>query len=113
MARTLNDSLQMENIETSGNFLGRIRRRLLPGRAPLEIWSRIGLLFAVLCLIKLTILVVLRKPLFEIHWRISGQESNWTNDAAFYLFALLAGLNLWAMGTRCMAAGARTVRTAN
>src|SRR5208283_3346314 len=113
MARTLNDSLQMESIETSGNFFGRMRRRFLPGRAPLEILGRIGLLFAALCLIQLAILVVLRKPLFEIHWRISGQESDWINKAAFYLFALLVGLNLWAMGTRCMAAGTRAVRTAN
>ncbi len=83
------------------------------GSATASIWSRAVLLFGILCLIKLVLLIGLAKYLFEIHWRISGQPFNYVNQIAFYGFALLAGLNLWAMATRCAVGGARTVRMAN
>ena len=75
--------------------------------------SRIAVGFAALCLVKLILLVSLRKQLFEIHWRVSDEAPNWVNSAAFYLFAVLVGLNLWKLGTRCLPAGARVVRAAN
>src|SRR5258708_7785559 len=75
--------------------------------------SRIAVGFAALCVVKLIMLVSLRKHLFEIHWRVSDENPNWLNSVAFYLFAALAGLNLWKLGTRCLPAGARLVRTVN
>jgi hypothetical protein len=77
------------------------------------VWNRIAVGFTALCLVKLIMLVSLRKHLFEIHWRISGEPVSWLNSVAFYLFAGLAGLILWQFGTRCMPAGARVVRSAN
>src|SRR4051812_24896084 len=63
--------------------------------------SRIIVGFATLCAIKLVMLVSLRKHLYEIHWRVSEEEFDWVNSVAFYLFAVLAGLNLWKFSTRC------------
>jgi hypothetical protein len=83
-----------------------------PWLAP-ALWSRIAVGFAALCLVKLIMLVSLRKHLFEIHWRVSSENTYWLNSVAFYLFAVLAGLNLWKLGTRCMPAGTRVVRAAN
>jgi len=77
------------------------------------LWSRIAVGFAALCLVKLILLASLRKQLYEIHWRVSDEAPTWLNSFAFYLFAVLAGLNLWKLGTRCMPAGARVVRAAN
>jgi hypothetical protein len=75
--------------------------------------NRIALGLGALSLIKLIMLVGLRKELFEIHYRVSGLPPTWVNSAAFYLFALLAGLNIWKLGARCMPAGVRIVRSAN
>jgi phosphoglycerol transferase MdoB-like AlkP superfamily enzyme len=78
------------------------------------IWGRTALLFAVLCLVKLAVMISLRKYLFEIHWRVGAQPLlTWTNELAFYAFAVLGGLHLWRLGTRCMEAGAPMVRAAN
>ncbi len=71
------------------------------------------LLFGALCVIKLVLLVELRKHLFESHWRIGPEPVTWVNSAAFYLFALLAGLNLWVFAVKCERAGVRVVRGAN
>jgi hypothetical protein len=79
--------------------------------APL--WSRIALGFAALFLVKLIMLASLRKHLFEIHWRVSGENPDWLNSVAFYVFGALAGLNIWKLGARCMPAGVRVVRAAN
>ena len=93
---------------------GRMRRLLTLGpTARGGIWPRIGLLFFALCTIKLALLFELRKYLFEIHWRVSGQPYSWVNEACFYVFAGLVGLHLWRLGTQCMAAGRRVVRMAN
>src|SRR6185312_15739975 len=67
--------------------------------------SRIALGLGALCVIKLVVLLGLRKELFEIHYRVSEIAPSWVNSAAFYLFALLAGLNIWKLGARCMPAG--------
>jgi hypothetical protein len=75
--------------------------------------SRIALGCTALCFIKLILLAGLRKELFEMHWRVGDVPPSWINTAAFYLFALLAGLNIWKLGERCMPAGARIVRSAN
>lgn len=94
-----------------------------PASAPARTWraalssptlaSRITLGLGALCLIKLMVLVSLRKELFEIHYRVGEIPPSWVNYAAFYLFALLAGLNIWKLGARCMPAGVRIVRSAN
>jgi phosphoglycerol transferase MdoB-like AlkP superfamily enzyme len=83
------------------------------GTVPWDVGGRIILLFAVLCLIKLVMLAGFRKHLFEIHWRINSTPQTWVNEAVFYAFAVLAGLNLWQLGKRCRAGGARVVRAAN
>jgi phosphoglycerol transferase MdoB-like AlkP superfamily enzyme len=77
------------------------------------VWSRAAILFAALCLIKLVMLWSLQKHLFEIHWRVSVEKVTTLNAVAFYLFALLIGLNLWKLAARCMLGGARLVRSAN
>ena len=69
--------------------------------------------FAALCVIKLILLIGIRKELFEIHWRVGSNSPGLANSVAFYLFALLAGLNLWKLGARCLPAGVRVVRAAN
>src|SRR5438046_2967850 len=76
-------------------------------------WNRAGLLFMALCLIKLVMLFGLRKHLFEIHWRVALEPVIWVNHVAFYVFAVLAGLNLWAFAVRCDRGGVRVVRGAN
>jgi arylsulfatase A-like enzyme len=85
-------------------------RRVAPSAG---VWTRIGLLFGVLCLAKVFLLLTFRKYLFEIHWRINSLAPSWLDEAAFYLFALLVGLNLWMLGVRCAAIGIRAMRTAN
>lgn len=79
----------------------------------LSVSSRIAVGFAALCLVKLIMLVSLRKPLFEIHWRVGLEPPSWLNIFAFYLFAALVGLNLWKFSSRCLPGGVRVVRTAN
>jgi arylsulfatase A-like enzyme len=80
---------------------------------PWDVGGRIILLFTALCLIKLAILVGFQKHLFEIHWRTGTITYTWVNKVVFYVFAILVGLNLWRLGTRCMAGNARMVRAAN
>lgn len=75
--------------------------------------SRIALGLGALCLVKLILLVGLRKELFEIHYRVGELPPTWVNFGAFYLFAVLAGLNIWKLSARCMPAGVRIVRSAN
>lgn len=75
--------------------------------------GRVGLLFLVLCSIKLAMLVSLRGHLFEIHWRVDSQGYSWLDRVAFFAFAILVALNLWRFGDRCAESGVRTVRVAN
>lgn len=77
------------------------------------IWNRAVLLFGAIALVKLIMLFDLRKHLFEIHWRVGPEPITWVNYAAFYVFALLVGLNLWAFAVRCERSGVRVVRGAN
>ena len=77
------------------------------------VWARIGLLFGALFLIKILLLLTYRKYLFEIHWRIRSLASGTLGEVAFYLFALLVGLNLWVLAGRYAAAGIRAMRTVN
>ena len=77
------------------------------------IWNRAVLLFGALCLMKCVMLFGLRKHLFEIHWRIAPESIRWGNYAAFYVFALLVGLNLWVFAAPCERGGVRVVRSAN
>jgi hypothetical protein len=91
----------------------KIKSRARRGTPSAGVWTRIGLLFCTLCLAKIFLLVTLRKYLFEIHWRKDSLPPSWLHEAAFYLFALLIGLNLWVLGVRCAAIGTRTMRTTN
>ncbi|HWD94349.1 MAG TPA: sulfatase-like hydrolase/transferase [Verrucomicrobiae bacterium] len=77
------------------------------------VWNRIAIGFAALSIIKLIMLAGLRKELFQIHYRVGGEVPNWLNPVVFYLFAALAGLNLWKLSAQCMRGGARVVRAAN
>jgi len=78
-----------------------------------DIWSRIGLLLFILCAVKVIILAVLRKQLFEEHWRVDSDVGNWVNAAAFFAFALLVGANLWTFGKRCKTLPKRSIYVAN
>jgi arylsulfatase A-like enzyme len=77
------------------------------------VWARIGLLTGALFLIKILMLWTYRRHLYGIHWRVSSSNPNWLNSLAFYLFALLVGLNLWVLGGRATAMGTRAARTVN
>ncbi len=92
----------------------RIRSRIFcPEPIPWDVLGRVVLLFTTLCLVKLAMLVVFQKQLFEIHWRSSTPTPTWVNEVFFYVFAILVGLNLWQFGERCMPGNARVVRAAN
>jgi hypothetical protein len=78
-----------------------------------DVAGRIGLLFAVLCSIKLAMLVGLRVHLFEIHWRTEVDANSWLDQAAFFLFAILVATHLWRLGDWCTTLGIQTVRAAN
>ena len=77
------------------------------------VWARIGLLIGALFLIKILLLWTYRRHLYGIHWRVSLLKPDWLNPMAFYLFALLVGLNLWVLGGRRAAIGVRAMRTVN
>jgi len=77
------------------------------------IWNRAVLLLGALCLIKLLMIFGLRKHLFETHWRVGPEPITWVNYVAFYVFALMAGLNLWRFAGHCERGGVRVVRGAN
>ncbi len=77
------------------------------------VWVRIGLLTGALFLIKILLLWTYRRHLYEIHWRVSSLKPDWLDPMAFYLFALLVGLNLWVLGGRGAAMGIRAARTVN
>jgi sulfatase-like protein len=91
----------------------KIKSRARQAAPSTGVWTRIGLLFGTLCLAKIFMLVTLRKYLFEIHWRTNSLVPSWLDEASFYLFALLIGLNLWVLGMRCAAIGTRTTRMTN
>jgi arylsulfatase A-like enzyme len=91
----------------------KIKGRARPGAPSADVWTRIGLLFGALCLVKIGLVVVFRKYLFEIHWRVIPLPFSWLNEVLFYLFVLLIGLNLWVLGVRCAAIGIRAMRMTN
>jgi hypothetical protein len=97
-----------------GGWLDRLRGRVASIRSDADpVWSRGIVLLAVLFVIKIVMLLGMRKHLSETHWRIGSQPLTWANIAGFYLFALLAGTNLWLLGSQCARAGVRVVRWAN
>jgi arylsulfatase A-like enzyme len=98
--------------DISRNNDDRIRGRTFAAPST-GVWARIGLLFVVLCVIKILLLLTYREYLYGIHWRIRPQAHDFPGEVAFYLFALLVGLNLWQLGRRGAAAGIRTMRTIN
>ena len=98
--------------ETSEATKSDIPRRTT--RASAAIWNRAVLLLISLCLIKVAMIFgPLRKHIFEIHWRVGPEPVDWVNYTTFYIFALLAGLNLWVFAGHCERGGVRVVRGAN
>ncbi|HUB87335.1 MAG TPA: sulfatase-like hydrolase/transferase [Verrucomicrobiae bacterium] len=90
------------------------RRSTARWAIPWDVGGRIGLLFVVLCVIKLTMLAGFRMHLFEIHWRTRVIPLTWLNEAEFYIFSILIGLNLWQFGMRCHSlGGVKAVRMGN
>lgn len=75
-------------------------------------WLRVALILSALCLVKCGILFLLRKELFQIHWRIINEAPSWANHAAFYTFVALVGLNLMVFGRKCAAHGISALRSA-
>ncbi len=95
-------------------WIGRVRewsssRR--EGFAP--IFNRVLLLFGILCAVKITMFVGLRRHLYEVHWRVDGQPFSWVNHAVFYSLVALTTLNIWHFSRRCRAMGSSSVRNAN
>lgn len=89
---------------------GGLWARLVP---PADVLWRAGILLVVLCLLKAVMLVSLRKYLFDAYWRVGVQPYSWVNVTAFYLFAILIGLNLWKLARHYEEGGARAIRPIN
>lgn len=80
---------------------------------PPTAWSRIVVLLAALVIVKLVLLIVMRKHLQEIHWRVSGQPTTWLSYVAFYTLIGVGVCTLLELGRRCRAFGVRAVRRVN
>src|SRR5690349_12083364 len=76
-------------------------------------WPRIAALFAILCSIKLALILRLAPHLYQTHWRVAGDELTAIGQAAFYLFAALAVSHLFLLARDCRLAGVKAVRVAN
>ena len=81
----------------------------LPARA----WARIQILFFALVLAKGLLMLMLRKHLYEIHWRVAEQSYDAVNLAAFYVFIVIGLLSLVELARHCRSIGVRAVRSAN
>lgn len=92
-------------------FVEKLFDRLFPGAR--SILPRIAILFASLCLIKLAMLFVFRRYLFEEHWRVEHEPQTGINPFFFYLFAVLVGWHLWRLGSHCRRIGEKNVHWAN
>jgi len=68
---------------------------------------------AALSAVKVALLVVLRKHLFEIQWRFGGSEFAWGDYIAFAVFVCLGVASLIELGRHCQSVGTRAVRAAN
>jgi glucan phosphoethanolaminetransferase (alkaline phosphatase superfamily) len=80
---------------------------------PFGAWTRIGLLFASLVLVKVVLVFGFAKHVYEKHWRVTDEPESWLNHATFFLFLVLALLGLLSLATHCRKKGLRTVRSAN
>src|SRR5882672_7074324 len=81
-------------------------------KVPAAAWARIAALIAILACIKIALIFRLAPHLFQIHWRVAGNETTWMGRAAFILFILLATLHLFFLARDCRLAGTKTVRIA-
>lgn len=70
-------------------------------------------LFIGLAGIKLALLLVLRKQLFEVHWRVQAPEIAWGDYVAFGVFVCLGVISLAELGRHCRSVGVKAVRAAN
>jgi len=84
-------------------------RRWLPGSA----WARLWTLFLALSGIKLALVFLLGKRLFDVHWRVAAVETRWWDYLAFAGFVGLGTLSLWKLGKKCQGLGVPTVRVVN
>ncbi len=80
---------------------------------PASIWIRTLLLLTGLVFIKLSLLVHLKKELFQAHYRIMLVPADWVAHTAFFAFLGLGVITLMRLGSRCKLLGVNTVRTAN
>ncbi len=80
---------------------------------PARVWARIQVLFFALVLIKGILILGLRKHLYEIHWRVGGEDITPAGQVAFYLFVVLGLFCLVDLGRCCRSVGIRAVRAAN
>ena len=80
---------------------------------PKSAWSRVLALFLALAGIKIALVLLLAKRLFDVHWRVAAQETSWWSYVAFGVLVGLASLSLWKLGRECQALGAKTVRVVN
>jgi arylsulfatase A-like enzyme len=91
---------------------GGVARRLISG-LPTAVWARVLALFLALAGIKIALVLVLAKRLFDVHWRIGATETTWWSYVAFGAFVALATVSLWKLGRECQTSGAKTVRVIN
>src|SRR5262245_45440297 len=76
-------------------------------------WARVLALVVALAGIKVALLSLLAKRLFEIHWRVGGVETTWWSYVVFGVFVGLGSLSLWKLGRECQGLGTKTVRVVN
>ena len=89
-------------------------RRPFINALPPAAWTRLGLLFTCLVLIKLTLLFGFAKHVYEKHWRVIPDEpESWVNYLAFFVFVVLGVWSLLLLAAHCRQKGLRTVRAAN
>lgn len=80
---------------------------------PTSIWIRTLLLLSGLILIKLSLLLHLKKELFQAHFRILHAPNDWVARTAFFTFLGLSVATLVRFGSRCNPLGVKALRTAN
>jgi arylsulfatase A-like enzyme len=83
--------------------------RWLPSAA----WARLLALFLALAGVKLALVFLLAKRLFDVHWRVAAVEPAWWDYTAFAVFVALGAFSLWRLGRHCGALAVTTVRLVN
>src|SRR6266850_5135439 len=101
------------NDVTSAN-MGRVLSSNRPLTAiPLNVWARLVVLFLALAGIKLGLIVLLGKQIFEAHWRVTPHEPVWGDYLLFGFFVMIGFVSLLRLQRGCALAGISAVRAAN